>query len=512
MNRLLSGRSKIYTDESVITRDNIIPVLKKAYATHRLIAQDIQFLMDYERGRQDLQREKKVRPEIDIQVSDNAANYVKEFKLGYFWGNPVMLVQRGNKELHDTDSDQDDTGITALNEMIRNGENIAMKDLKLGEFVEIAGIGHRLVDIKTKFEGEDKDESFVNIYTLDSRNTFCVYYSGIGERKVLGVTYTKIGGKLHFTAFSDDLRFDITGINGDELSVQINPLGRIPIVEYERSYDRTGCFERHISDMDGLNILVSDFANDSSQKTQEIWWGNDIRLPEDENGNVRAPKTAEWILTETGENGNNPKIQALASQFNSASTLSAISYRWNRILQKCKVPTQQENETGGSTGTAMDMSSGWAAAEVDAMREQQMVECSKREELALIIKALEFVPTDILPLDSAIRKVHVTDVDFHFNRKRNYDLSIKANTFATLVSHGINGRHALKVVDLFEDTEQVWIDSQEDIKKYQKSIFEKQQGTNDTSENKRMMSDTSDQSSTSPILDGMNTEQNKVRE
>lgn len=52
----------------------------------------------------------------------------------------------------------------------------------------------------------------------------------------------------------------------------------VPIVEYERSFDRTGCFERELSKMDALNILLSDFTNDVSQRTQEMWWGDNIDL------------------------------------------------------------------------------------------------------------------------------------------------------------------------------------------------------------------------------------------
>lgn len=496
----LLGRKRIYTNTKVVNSNNVVDVLKEAYDQHRLNAAEIQYLIDYEGGKQPLIREKKIRSDINIEVNDNLANYVTEFKLGYFWGTPAMLVQRGNKTTEGTKTDI--TGITALNEMLENGVHIGLKNQELAAFVEKCGIGHRLVDIKTDFD-EDEDESFAEVYTLDPRYTFCVYHNGVGNKKVLSATYTMDSeGHPCFTCFTDEWRWEISNweITG---GTQINPLGKNPIVEYQRSVDRFGCFERQVSDMDGLNILVSDFANDTAQRTQEIWWGNDIDFPQDESGNVIKPQSGQWILTFTGASANGaskqPKIQPLSSTFQGDAVLNNMSYRWNRILQKCKVPMQHDSEGGGSTGTAMDMSSGWSAAEVDAAREELLIESGLREEIKLIIRAIRAVPDDVLPMDAPIRKVRSKDVSFHFNRKRNYDMAVKANAFATWVSHGINGRHALKAVDAFEDNEQVWQDSKEGVEQYQKSQFQ------ETESEDRIMADSSDQIGNSPIIDGPTT-------
>ena len=428
----LLGRTKIYTDETSIDEDNILSVLRKAYAKHLFNRRQMQFLIDYEGGQQPLKRQKIVRPDIDIKVNGSVANYVKEFKIGYNWSSPIMLVQRGDKEMHGSDSKTDDAGITSLNEILTNGENIGYKDQCMAEFIEICGIGHRMIDIKTDFDDTEdgEPESLVDVYTLDSRYAFCVYNNGTGQKKVLGVTYRKVSGKLYFTCF---------------------------------------------------------------------------------------PKSGQWLVTYSNENGK-PSVQPLSSTFDSGSTLSAISDYRSRIFQDCKVPIQYESSGSGSTGTATDMSSGWSAAELDAMREQQMTEKGKREEIKLILRAIQLVPSKILPEDSPIRKIHSSDIDFHFNRRKNYDMSVKANTFATYVSHGIHGRHALKVVDAFGDVEQVWNDSQEMIEKYQESLWKTSDSSStstigDTGSNtsEKIQGDTSDQTGNSPILDGLNTDSNKIQ-
>ena len=56
-----AGRIKIFTDQKEITRDNVLSVLRKAYAKHRINAADTQFLFDYEAGIQPLPYEKIVR-------------------------------------------------------------------------------------------------------------------------------------------------------------------------------------------------------------------------------------------------------------------------------------------------------------------------------------------------------------------------------------------------------------------------------------------------------------------
>lgn len=139
----LLGRRRIYTNEKEITRDNILDVLNHAKAIHDFNVKEMQFLIEYERGKQDLQRTKTIRPEIDIRVHSNIANDIKEFKVGYNWSNPIMLIQRGDNEIHETDPEKDDKGIAALNEALKNGSNIGYEDQCLAESIEVCGIDFR---------------------------------------------------------------------------------------------------------------------------------------------------------------------------------------------------------------------------------------------------------------------------------------------------------------------------------------------------------------------------------
>ena len=513
----LRGRRRIYTTAKQVDRNNIIEVLSDAIGIHELNQMEIQYLIDYELGDQPLEREKTIRSDIDIRISENAANYVVEFKKGYFWGIPPVLIQHADKEMRKSDEKSDDIGISALNEMMLNGLDIAYENQILGDFVEKCGIGHRLVDVKTEFDDEESKYALVNLYALDSRYAFCVYNNGVGQKKVLGVTYVEEDdNKYHFTCYTDSKVFDITGLGAEAVIVETtNVLGRIPVIEYNRAIDRTGCFERHISYMDGLNVLVSDLANDTAQNVQTIWWGNDIAFQQNADGSADKPESGDWLLTYSGTD-KNPKVQPLSSGLNTASTLDAISFEWNRILQKCKVPIQQETTGGGSTGTATSMASGWQTAEVDALREESVISRGMKEELRLILRAIKLVPTKVLEAESPLRTVRAADVDFHFNRNRNYDLSIKANTLATLINAGMHGRHAIKLSEISPDAETVWNDSAEIIQAKQHKMFADNPTSGsdntdlsaDTVNEDRTLQDSSDQTSNSPYLGTINTNQN----
>lgn len=522
------GRRRIFTDEKYIDASNIVKVLARAYTVHCANVMDMKFLIDYEAGEHPeiRDRKKEVRPDINYKVVDNIAHYVTRFHVGYFWGAPFMYIQRGNNEGHPTDSVIDDEGITGLNEMLRNGEDISSKRQEIARYVEKTGIGHSMVDVMTEdefdedyaltFTGDDGKEhyagSLCHVYDLNSEYTFCVYHNGIGRKKVMGVTYTvREDASVRFTCYTDKSVFEIA--NGEIVSETINVLGKIPIVEWRRDIDITGCFEHCIDDMDALDAQSSDIANDSTQRTQDIWWGHNIGLPTDANGNVQEPKSGEWVLTVTpqglNDRASDAKIAPLASTYDGASAQNQLYRKFNHILQKCYVPIQAESSGGGSTGSAMDMSAGWSAAELDALQEQNSIEPAAREELRLIIRAIRFVPERILSVDHPIRKVHSTDIDIHFSRRRNYDLSVKANAFATLVGRGIHPRHAIKVCEIFEDSEQVWNDSKDMILEYQKKVCvaqptqtggeatdpEKELGSDD-----RILQDLSDQVSNSPRL------------
>ena len=505
----LLGRRRIYTDVSEITADNVIKVLQDAVSLHEQNAVSIAFLLRYEKGVQPLKRRKEIRKDINIEVVDNIANQVTEFKLGYNWGNPIAFVQRGNRDIAGNSPAADDDAVSILNEMNDN-ESAFAKDQEMARFVEISGIGYQMVDVKREYDGI----SAFDLYSPNPLYTFVVFKNDIAETPMMGVTFRKLeNGDRYFTCITDSMRFEVKNlteiVNGvptttwalGPRSGEINPLGIVPIVEFIRAYDRMGCFERQIPDMDALNIEVSDFANSVAQDTQEIWWGNDFEFPKDKDGNAVPAKSGQWVMTKTLANGTKPLIQPLSSSFDYGGIQTNIESKRNTILQKCYVPLQTD-PGGGSTANAMSLSSGWSAAENSALKEEQIIRRSKMMVLRLELEAIK-LRSDWFG-GSPVLDLKISDVVPKFTRLKTYDLGTKTNSMIAMIKAGINGRVAMQTVDLFPDVAQAWNDSREMIEKFQESLVKKDepQPVND-----REMPDETDQVSNSPILDGMNTRQ-----
>jgi SPP1 family phage portal protein len=508
----LLGRKRIYTDANEITLDNVFEVLEEAWAIHEINLCEILYLLEYEKGMQPLQREKTIRTDIDIQVADNLANQITEFKLGYNWGNPITYVQKNMKDLSGNPPAKDDDAITTLNEM-NDAEAAYAKDQELARFIEICGIGYQMVDVKRNYDGG----SVFDLHVLHPMYTFVVYKNDIAETPMMGVTFRELeSGDRYFTCYTKDKLFEVknmvTIVNGEKKREwafrypggyvgERNPLGMVPIVEFVRAYDRMGCFERQISDMDALNIEVSDFANATAQTAQEIWWGNDWEFPKDpQTGKEIKPKSGQWVMTRTLANGKSPIIKPLATNFDYDGVQENIVSKRNAILQKCYVPLQTD-PGGGSTASAMSLSSGWAAAEAAASKEEQIIRRSKMMVIALELAAVKV--RSYWLNSNPITDLALSDIYAKFTRQKTYDLGTKTNAMVAMIKSGVHGRIAMQTVDLFADVAQAWNDSKETIEKFQDSLFVKKEDVN--VEEKRETADLTDQTRNSPILDGMNT-------
>lgn len=506
----LKGRRKIYTDVKEITQENITDVLSKAMIIHEQNRDEIQRLLDFEKGEQPLVREKVTRKEIDINSISNLANEITEFKLGYFWGNPVALVQKSDKLPKGSNPQEDNGAISLLNDMYA-AEFKDSKDQQLARYVEICGIGYQMIDIKRNINDGD---SLFDLLNLNPMFTFIVYSSNVFETPMLGVTYSQNElGEKFFSCYSKDTVYLLKNIykkptdekTKKELewvfkkrSGEKNPLGEVPIIEFQRSFDRTGCFERQIDELNALNVLESDLVNDVAQTTQANWWGNDFEFKKnEETGEPETPVGGQWIMTSTTGNGNKPDIKALVLQYDYQGVLSNIQAKHDAILERAYVP-KQSDPGGGSTGTAMSLSSGWSAAESVACKEALVLKQSFQRRNKLALLAIQH--STVQNTDAGLNKLKWTDVEIRFIRQKTFDLSTKVNALSTMLNCMVDPRTAMTTVDLFGNLAEAVDDSYENMKKYQENIL--QNGSKDNTDDKITKgNDLSAQTDNSPILD-----------
>lgn len=518
------GRRTIYTDVERITTSNVVDVLANAMSDFLANASDCDRLLQIEAGYMPLDRVKTVRSDIDVQSVDSVANEIAEWKKAYHWGIPITLVQRGEA---DSGNNIETEAIALLNECY-SAENLGKKQNILGRYVEICGIGYTFIDIKTNWVDGD---SYFQYETLDPRFAFVIRSSRYADHRImLGVTFRiDSQGNRYYTAFTADRRYEISCsriINGEDVteewanrsrSGERNPLGIIPIVEWERSPDRMGVFEREIPEMQRLNLIISDIGNDIEQETQMIWWGNDVDFPDvvdsegNPTGNKQTPKTNEWVLTKSPRDGKAPTIKPLTTNYNYEGLLKNYQSTRSLILQRCAVPARSSSSTG-SSGTAMDSAMGWSTAEQVANCQQLLMESSKMDEVRIALQAIKKNPH--VPADSKLLELRYMDVKPNVMRNKTYELSTKINAFATGVSHGIAPQHMIKVVNMFDDPNQVIADSEPYMEKYLESIYNRQNqavgGEGEAKPNAdRTMQDKSDQVNNSPLIESISIEETK---
>lgn len=504
----LFGRKQIFCDKSVIDKSNILEVLGEAFAIHEQNRAEMLYLFEYVKGRQPiLDREKQIRPEINEKIVDNMASEILEFKLGYEFGSTISYVQRARKDIKSRnalfsffkklftsdESKKEDLRVSAINEMMVE-ECKAAKDLMLAKDVKTCGVGYRLILPKKIKTGV----SVFDLLVLNPMNTFVVYSNDAYREPILGVSYfPHRDGSITFGCYTKTSYFKIemgtTKGFEDWFDEQPNTLGMVPIIEYINDYDRMGCFERVIPLMDALNTIDSDRVNDIAQHVQNILWGDNVALDSDQYAELRN----QGLILTKSEQGRTATLKYLECVLNQSENQTLVDYVERKIEKIAHIPNRSEL-SGGSTGSATNMSTGWMDAETDAKEKEQIWSASERRETAVILKIIK----DSNEVDADIAELNLSDIEIKFSRSRTYDLATKCNSLSALIRIGIDPLRAIEVVGLFTDPQQVALDSAERIDRI---LFKDNQiGTEDSSNGdpyKKNQPDMSDQPSKVSVAD-----------
>lgn len=183
-------------------------------------------------------------------------------------------------------------------------------------------------------------------------------------------------------------------------------------MEYINDYDRMGCFERVISEIDALNIVTSDRVNDIVQCVQSLLWVHNAELPKDENGNATVRNGA-LIETKSTGNGHDPKMAYLSKEMSQDGIQTLTQNFIDRIHEKTNVPGRQE-QGGGSTGSAMSLSNGWQAAELSALKKSQLTKKSEKECIRIMLEIFSNDPD----VPEEVRNLKLADIEPKFDRNR----------------------------------------------------------------------------------------------
>jgi SPP1 family phage portal protein len=451
----LHGRRVIKTDETEVTINNVVMILRKALPYHWKNRSEIQYLWHYYKGRQPvLDREKQVRPEIKNMIVENRANEIVSFKSGYLMGEPLQYVSRGNGEnLADA--------INQLNEYVFAEEKPA-KDKELADWFHICGTSYRMVLPDEKGE---EDEAPFEIYTLDPRNTFVVYNNGLGNKPILGVKYViDENGVVHYSCYSDHEYFEI--VESKVVTHDTHILGDIPIIEYPLNLARMGAFELVIPLLDAINLTDSNRLDGVEQFVQALMLFHNVDISSDDYEKLREEGAIKYRDID-------PQLKAdityLVSNLNQGETQTLVDHMYQTVLTICGLPNRNGGSSTSDTGAAVIMRDGWSAAEARAKDSELMFKKSERIFLRLVLNICH----TLVDMD-----LKVCNIEIRFTRRNYENILQKAQVLDLMLNNDkIHPRLAFEHCGLFVDSDLAYTLSAEYAEEQEKKaqeLFEKQ--------------------------------------
>lgn len=449
VNISMTGRKTIYSDVEEITADNVIDVLRKAIPIHLSNFNDINFLYNEYKGKQNiLYRTKKVRPEINNRITENRANEIVSFKSGYLMGEPIQYVNHGKDKTAGK-------GITALNEyMFLEGK--ACKDKELADWLHICGTSYR---IGLPRKNPQADDAPFEIYTLDPRYTFVIYYSGLGNRPLAGVKYIeKEDRSLVYSVWTENWYFEISNgviinsfVNDENESFLGVPTyyGQIPIIEYPANNAKLGAFEIVLPILDAINEVASNRLDGIEQFVQALMLFCNCDIDE---ATFTALKEL-GALKYKSDSSNPADVKILTQELNQMQTQTLVDYMYETVLTICGMPNRNGGSSTSDTGTAVIMRDGWSAAEARAKDTELMFRESEKRFLRLILRFLRDTSEIVLSLSS---------IEIRFTRRNYENITAKANVLTTMLANPkIHPKLAFTHCGMFPDGELAYVMSQE---------------------------------------------------
>lgn len=434
--RVMSGRRVIRTSYRAITADNVMTVLRKALSVHDLNRSEIDYLWRYYRGEQPIQyRKKEIRPEICNKITENRANEIVSFKVGYLCGEPIQYVSR-------TGADDIVEQINRLNEMMF-AEDKASQDQELVEWQMICGTAFRLV---LPDEAGKEDEAPFELYTLDPRNTFVVYSNEVGNRPVMAVKYSKDDNEiLHYSIYTDSHCFYV---DGDLLNLeQSKPhgLGMIPIFEYPANNARLGSFEIVLPLLDAINNVQSNRMDGIEQFVQAFWKFIGCEIDKE---TFEQFKEMGAINVPPNNGGGNIDVDLIVKELNQVQTQTLKDDFYQSVITICGLPNRNGGASTSDTGAAVLLRDGWSDAEARAKDSENVFKRSEKKMLKLVLR----ICRDIGGIN-----LYLKDIDMKFTR-RNYEaIQSKSQVLISMLKEPkIHPQLAFQHSGMFSDAESAY--------------------------------------------------------
>lgn len=445
----LFGRREILTPVDEITKENVVEVLNKAIAVHSMNHAEIDYLYRYMKGDQPiLSRKKNVRPEICNKIVENHAAEIVLFTSGYFLGEPVTYVRRGERDSASAD-------IGKLNTYMFF-EDKASHDKDMATWMSICGVGYRMI-LPDRDVEDYTDEAPFEIDTPDPRYTFVVYNSGFGHRRVMGVRQilkgeSDIDLKVVNCGYTPTHYFEVE--DGVLKKWESHSLGDIPIFEYRLNMTRTGAFEPAIPLLDTMNTIISNRVDGIEQFIQSFLKFTNCDI---ETEQIEEFRKQGAIVLKSAQ-GINADVNLVSQELNQTQVQTLVDYIYDQILVICGMPTTTKGGASTSdTGAAVFLRDGWSQCEARAKDTELLFKKAEKQFLKLALNIIRGVEDFSLML---------SEVDCKFTRRQHDALLTKTESLNQMLQAGLEPTVAIAASGLFNDPEDIAMQSREYLEKW----------------------------------------------
>lgn len=449
------GRTQIMLDFDVIDSANILDALGKCLVYHEKNSAEIEYLWQYYKGNQPiLNRTKTVRPEINNTVVVNVANEIVSFKVGYQVGEPVQYVSRV------TDKASMDA-VMKLNEYMF-AEDKAAQDQEVVEWQTIGGTAYRMI---LPDETGEEDESPFEMYSLDPRNTFVAYSTGLGNKPILAGTRYKKNDQYEWALYTDSMFFIVR--NDEIIKSEPHAYWMIPIFEYPANHARLGAFEIVLPLLDCLNNIGSNRMDGVEQEIQAFIKFINCDIDEKQ---FKALKEMGAIKVKSVQ-GQNADVDIVKTELNQDQTQTLVNDVYQRILTICGMPNRNGGTSTSDTGNAVIFRDGWETAESRAKDFEHTFKRSEKNMLKLILRIIK---------ELADVELKLSDIDMKFTRRNYENIQSKSQVLTTMLSNPkIHPKLAFEHCGMFSDAESAYKDSEQ----YYAEVLKQLEPQNDPDDN-----------------------------
>ena len=432
------GRQRIYTDATVITKENVADEVRKAFLVHGNNRNDIDTLYQVYRGKTAiLSKKKQIREEINHKICENRAFEVVSFYSGYIFGEPIQYVRRENPPTEEAD-DKIAEDINALNGFMSLAGKAAC-DTRVAKWLLIGGTSYRL-GLPNKAWVKNGDEAPFKVYSLDPRNTFVVYRSDVDEEPVMGVHYVERGnGERVFGVYTSDSYFEF--VEFGEVSQKDNYVGMIPIIDCPADFSMLGVFEIVMDLLGALNELQSNRMDDIVQFVNSFLAIMGGQLDEE-----TYNKLNDWKTLCLPEGTDAKYLSATLSQSDVQTLKDDIT---QAIFEICGIPNRSGGASTSDNGVAVLLRDGYTAAEARAKNIEENWKESEMSFLRLILRILR---------DTEGTSLRLVDIKPHFTRRNYENIATKSQVLISMLNNPwVHPEVAYASCGMFPDPESAYL-------------------------------------------------------